>query len=683
MKNDDDLKNKIELAGLKGNRGLDNLAKYAPLLSDASFLQRINQMLDLKAVFAPDPHPFPSPDDDELPPGGIPFVRMVRMDGTLGPWVPLPTGVMDRHPHILIAGAAGAGKSWTVCHTIQNLTLSGFGSLVLDTEGEYSNLMLYLPDGLCWVFDDMTFKRNPLQPLPGEEQRRTYGRVKRVFRETFLRDGSINLLGEELVSIVDAAGQVATLYSLLGQLGRAKYRLDSRRGQYLESLKNRLGNIVEFVSIYDCREGFDIRVWLRPRCMVLRLTALSDELKDFVVNDLVATIQDWTQENPGSGLRLIIVIDEAHRFFAPGKAARYDLGDPILLDAARTLRKRGVNLILSTQVFRDLPVAALANISTFLIFRTSEGSCIRAIGQALSLSSEQMEYLPKLGERRAVMKHPLIPDPFIVELPELDFSQRITEQEIRERMAPVLQSLRWVPRSVSEESNNHNADGATGAERRRGRDMASPPKEELDYLESIARNPFVPVTERDRKLGLSTYKGNKLRKDFCERELIRIHHVEIGKRGGGIALVEVTSKGWELLERYKVNVRKPAGKGGLIHQYWQQRLQKWFLQNYPGCKATIEQMVEGKAVDVGVEIEGRRIAVEIMIKGEEKELVNIVKDLEVGFDEVVIVTEDKETGRSLERKIGETLGDKYGRVVSIRQLKEFYMEGAKDIGQYA
>ncbi|MBM3157238.1 MAG: ATP-binding protein, partial [Chloroflexi bacterium] len=369
MKNNDDFKNKIELAGLKDYRGLNELARYAPLLKKASFIERINRVLDLRANFAPNPHPFASPDNDMLPMGDIPFVRVVRMDGTLGPWVPLPTGVVGRHPHMLIAGPAGTGKSWTVCYTVQNFALSGFGCLLLDTEGEYSNLMLYLPDGLCWVFDDMTFKRNPLQPLPGEERRRTYGRVKRIFRETFLRDGSVNLLGEELVNSVDAAGQVATLRRLLEQLGRARYRLDSRRGQYLESLKNRLSNVVEFVDIFDCVEGFDIRDWLGPRCMVLRLTALSDELKDFVVNDLVATIQDWTQENPSLGLKLVIAIDEAHRFFAPGKAARYDLGDPILLDAARTLRKRGVNLILSTQVFRDLPVAALANISTFLIFR--------------------------------------------------------------------------------------------------------------------------------------------------------------------------------------------------------------------------------------------------------------------------------------------------------------------------
>lgn len=671
MNNNDDLKNKIELAGLKGNRGLNNLAKYPPFLSDVSFLEELNQILDLRAAFAPDPHPFPSPNDDALPLGGAPFSRIVRMDGTLGPWVPLATDVMDRYPHILMAGAAGSGKSWTVCHTIQNLTLSGFGSLILDTEGEYSNLTLYLPEDLCWVFDDMTFKRNPLQPLPGEERRRTYGRVKRVFREMFLRDGSINLLGEKLVDMVGAGGQAATLYSLLGQLGRERYRLDSRRGQYLESLKNRLGNVVEFVNIYDCREGFDIRVWLRPGCIVLRLTALSDELRDFVVNDLVATIQDWTQENPGLGLRLVMVIDEAHRFFAPGKAARYDLGDPILIDAARTLRKRGVNLILSTQVFRDLPVAALANISTFLIFRTSEGSCIRAIGQALSLSSEQMEYLPKLGERRAVMKHPLIPDPFIVEIPELDFSQRISEQEIQERMAPILQSLRWVPRGVVEEANNDGADGRTGARRHKGQDVASPPKGELDYLESIARNPFVPVTERDRKLGLTTYKGNKLRKDFCERGLIEIHHVDTGKKGG-ITLVEITSKGWEMLERYKVNVKKPAGKGGLVHSYWAHQLQKWFMENYPGCKATIEKMVDGKAVDVGVEIEKRKIAIEIMITGsEDNALVNIGKDLEVGFDEVVIVCQDEKIGRSLQKKILDTFGAKNSGLVSIRQLREF------------
>ncbi len=58
-----------------------------------------------------------------------------------------------------------------------------------------------------------------------------------------------------------------------------------------------------------------------------------------------------------------------------------------------------------------------------------------------------MEYLPKLGERRAVLKHPLLPDPFVAELPRLDFSRVVTEEEIRATMASILEQLRWVPRT--------------------------------------------------------------------------------------------------------------------------------------------------------------------------------------------------------------------------------------------
>jgi hypothetical protein len=271
----------------------------------------------------------------------------------------------------------------------------------------------------------------------------------------------------------------------------------------------------------------------------------------------------------------------------------------------------------------------------------------------------------------------------VIQIRELDFSRKVSREEIDKQTAALLQRLRWVPTQRPDGLHGDGPGEKKGVQGRNGHDGASPPKEELDYLESIARNPFFPVTERDQKQGLSTYKGNKLRKDLCDKGLIEIHQVNTGKRGGGITLVEITGKGWELLEKYKVNVKKPAGKGGLIHQFWQHQVQKWFLENYPGCEATVEQMVEGKAIDVGVEVNGRRVAIEIMIKGEEKEPRNIVKDLEVGFDEVVIVCEDKEKDRSLEKKIGETLGEKYVRVVSFRQTKEFYLEGAKESGQYA
>lgn len=172
------------------------------------------------------------------------------------------------------------------------------------------------------------------------------------------------------------------------ELQRARYKLDRRRGQYLENLKNRLGNIIEFVDIYECVEGFDILEWLESRCIVLSLTALNDEPKGTVLNDIIASIQDWMQQAARTGANLAISVDEAHRFFSPRKPICYNLGGLVLLDDAQTFRKQPVNLIRSIQVFRILPVVTLASVSTLLVFETSEGSRVRAVDQALSLDEK-------------------------------------------------------------------------------------------------------------------------------------------------------------------------------------------------------------------------------------------------------------------------------------------------------
>lgn len=161
-----------------------------------------------------------------------------------------------------------------------------------------------------------------------------------------------------------------------------------RHGQYLENLKNRLGNIVEFVDIYECVEGFDIHEWLGSRCIFLCFATLSDELKGFIFNFIITSIQDWMQQAARTGANLIISVDEAHQFFSPRKSICYNLGGLVLLDDAQTFRKQRVNLIRSIQVFRILPVVTLASVSTLLLFETSESSRVIAVDQALSLDEE-------------------------------------------------------------------------------------------------------------------------------------------------------------------------------------------------------------------------------------------------------------------------------------------------------
>ena len=388
----------------------------------------------------------------------------------------------------------------------------------------------------------------------------------------------------------------------------------------------------------------------------MRLGGLSDELRDFVVNDLVACLQDWTSDNSLPSAGLVFFIDEAHRHFSPGKAVRYDLGDTLLLDAARTFRKRGCTMALSSQLFRDIPAAALANISTLLTFRTSEGSCMKAVSEALSLTREQMDYLPKLGERRALLKHPLIPEPFIIELPGLDFSYMLSEEEIRKRMEPVLKSLKWVPiKRRVETSGQVDAQSKEEPQQTATGNVSMLSHGEISYLVSIAKGPFMGSTARDKKNGLALGTGAAIRKRLVKAGCLALHKIKPPGtgRGGTITYTEITGYGWEELRRRKVeSVEKPAGRGSWMHTYWQATIKGWIEEHYEGSRPRVEATIDGKALDVVANIDGHMEAFEVVMNAEEwssreKELKNTLKDIEiVGVSKLHICVEDEQ---SLER----------------------------------
>jgi hypothetical protein len=77
------------------------------------------------------------------------------------------------------------------------------------------------------------------------------------------------------------------------------------------------------------------------------------------------------------------------------------------------------------------------------------------------------------------------------------------------------------------------------------------------------------------------------------------------------------------------------GKGGALHQHLQRVIATHAEQQ--GWSATVEAVgINGKAIDVGLEKEGRRIAVELSITTRPPhELQNILEDLQGGYERVV------------------------------------------------
>ena len=83
MRIDDEIANKIELAGLKGT-AIEKLAMAATFSKNPIWKERLNRILHSRILLAEETHPFPSPDDEELVPGEISLGTIIRMDGSLG-----------------------------------------------------------------------------------------------------------------------------------------------------------------------------------------------------------------------------------------------------------------------------------------------------------------------------------------------------------------------------------------------------------------------------------------------------------------------------------------------------------------------------------------------------------------------------------------------------------------------
>lgn len=92
-----------------------------------------------------------------------------------------------------------------------------------------------------------------------------------------------------------------------------------------------------------------------------------------------------------------------------------------------------------------------------------------------------------------------------------------------------------------------------------------------------------------------------------------------------------------------------------------------------GFPARIEETLGEKRVDVGVCWAEKRCAVEVVIEGLDKELANLRKDLEEGWDQVVFCAEQEDTLDRLKRMIEGEYGEEVvaeGRVAFMR-FREF------------
>lgn len=157
--------------------------------------------------------------------------------------------------------------------------------------------------------------------------------------------------------------------------------------------------------------------------------------------------------------------------------------------------------------------------------------------------------------------------------------------------------------------------------------------DERKFLEFSSEHPDLFVTQIYEALGLSGYKGDKLKEGLIEKDYLSQEETRQGGGGRLAKLIRLTEKGARAIKGY---ASAGNGKGGDLHQEIQVMLKE--QAELYGWKAKIEEKIPGtlESVDVGLTKDDLRVAIEISVTTRaEQEIPNIRKCLEAGYDYVI------------------------------------------------
>jgi len=202
--------------------------------------------------------------------------------------------------------------------------------------------------------------------------------------------------------------------------------------------------------------------------------------------------------------------------------------------------------------------------------------------------------------------------------------------------------------------------------------------EEIEFLEGVSKDPDLFVTQIYKTLKLSGYKGDRLKENLLEKELIIQEETRKGKRGRLAKVLVLTEKGTSALKKLL-----PVGKGGEFHKQIQFMIKE--QAEVFGWKAKIEERIPHSldSVDVGLKKDDVRVAIEVSATTyPEQELQNIRKCLDAGYDYVISVNSDEKNLLSIKKEARKvfTLRDRERIRFSAPSRVKEYLKGIVSTG---
>ncbi|MBF6332352.1 helicase HerA-like domain-containing protein [Nocardia transvalensis] len=376
--------------------------------------------------------------------------------------------------HTFVAGATGAGKSQTVRHLLEELTVKAIPWLVIEpAKSEYAAMAGRVGDeGEVTVIrpgdpDAVPVGLNPLEPEPGFPLQTHIDLVRALFEASFdanepfpqvlahaLTECYTNLGWDLVVSESRLANGVTPKYPSLADLQSTALTVVDRIG-YSKEITDNVRGFID-VRLSSLRLGTPGRFFegnyrldvadLLARNVVLEIEDLGNDTdKAFFIGAILIRLYQHLRvrhrrpdESVRSGLRHITVIEEAHRLLKkaqPGTPAAHAV--ELFASLLAEIRAYGEGFVIAEQIPAKITPDVIKNTALKIVHRLPAGEDRDALGTTMNLTEDQSRHVVSLPPGHAAVFADGMDRPLRV---------RIPYNEDRESRAGVSHDIRIAPR---------------------------------------------------------------------------------------------------------------------------------------------------------------------------------------------------------------------------------------------
>ena len=369
--------------------------------------------------------------------------------------------------HLLSIGQSGSGKTSTIYNILLQLSTPFWA---FDRKQDYRHLINKRKDILILPWNKLRF--NPLKPPENVGPVRWAMVISEILsHSTDLLSGSRNYVLTHIIELYKQYNlfqQPGEPYPSLTELESLmkgnKVNFVRKTSNYRDTVLNRIEPMTDVTGpVFNCSQGHRIPELLQ-RNVVFEFGGLNRDIQNFLQEALFAHVYEYLLANRerGTGLELVLVMDEAKKIFSYKKEQSDAAGIPEIDDLFAKAREFGLGTIVSDQEATKLTDSVKANTDTKILLPTGDHRQFKSIADSMDLSQLQRSYSHKLGVGQAIIKHGFN-RPVPVNMDYVDLKKDITDKKLEQR-----QSTKWKQLEYTLNNSNPLRTGGESSRKNRG-----------------------------------------------------------------------------------------------------------------------------------------------------------------------------------------------------------------------